>query len=73
MEQFRNKKLIIFDLDDTLAPSKSSIDEEMAGLLAKLLEVKKIAVMSGGSLQRLELQILRELIPKNKKSKILFP
>ena len=61
MEQFRNKKLIIFDLDDTLAPSKSSIDEEMAGLLAKLLEVKKIAVMSGGSLQRLELQILQNL------------
>src|SRR3989338_1512685 len=61
MEQFRNKKLIIFDLDDTLAPSKSSIDEEMAGLLVKLLEVKKIAVMSGGSLQRLELQILKNL------------
>ncbi|OGZ44141.1 MAG: hypothetical protein A2756_01715 [Candidatus Ryanbacteria bacterium RIFCSPHIGHO2_01_FULL_48_27] len=61
MEQYAQKKLIIFDLDDTLAPSKSPIDAEMAGLLVKLLAHKKVAVMSGGSLKQLELQILQNL------------
>ena len=33
------KKLVVFDLDGTLAPSKSSIDAETAALLDKLLGV----------------------------------
>ncbi len=43
----KTKSLIIFDLDDTLAPSKSSIDAEMNELLTKLLSKKLIAVISG--------------------------
>src|SRR3989344_4336733 len=44
----QNKKLIAFDLDGTLTESKSGIDEEMIGLLKKLLEVKQVAVIGGG-------------------------
>ena len=41
------KRLIVFDLDGTLAPSKSSLDAEMAALLNKLLGFIKVAVISG--------------------------
>jgi len=43
------KKLIVFDLDGTLAASKSSLDAEMSSLLHDLLGVVKVAVISGGS------------------------
>ena len=39
------KKLIVFDLDGTLAESKSSIDAEMAKLLDALLCIVKISVI----------------------------
>ena len=44
------KKLVIFDLDGTLAESKSAIDAEMAQLLDRLLGLVKVAVISGGDL-----------------------
>lgn len=55
------KKLIIFDLDGTLAESKSSIDAEMADLLNKLLMFLKVAVISGGNWQQFENQLLANL------------
>jgi hypothetical protein len=33
------KKLIVFDLDGTLARSKSSLDDEMSALLCNLLGI----------------------------------
>ena len=48
------KKLIVFDLDGTLAESKSSIDSEMAGLLNSLLGVVKVSVRSGGNWSQFE-------------------
>lgn len=42
------KKLIVFDLDGTLAESKSKIDTEMSQLIVKLLTEKKVAVIGGG-------------------------
>ena len=46
----RDKKIIVFDLDGTLAESKSVIDKEVAKLLGHLLEVKQVAIKveSGG-------------------------
>lgn len=41
------KRLIIFDLDGTLAESKSSLDAEMATQLHNLLSAVKVAVISG--------------------------
>ena len=43
------KKLVVFDLDGTLAESKSSLDAEMSALLSHLLGVVKVAVISGGN------------------------
>ena len=58
------KKLIIFDLDGTLAKSKSAIDEEMAKLLINLLDVALVAIISGGDWPQFEKQVLTHL-PKN--------
>jgi phosphomannomutase len=55
------KKLVVFDLDGTLAPSKSSIDPEMAGLLNKLLGSIKVAVISGGNWSQFQKQVLSHL------------
>jgi len=55
------KKLIVFDLDGTLAESKSSIDAEMAKLLDSLLGIVKVAVISGGAWQQFEQQVLAHL------------
>lgn len=52
-------KLAVFDLDGTLAESKSSLDPEMAALLVRLLEVAKVAVISGGAWPQFESQFLR--------------
>ena len=55
------KKLIVFDLDGTLAESKSSLDAEMAGLLHDLLGIVKVAVISGGDWPQFEKQLLSGL------------
>ena len=51
----------MFDLDGTLAPSKSSIDGEMASLLAGLLDVIRVAIISGGDFPQFEQQVLGQL------------
>ncbi len=55
------KKLIVFDLDGTLAPSKSAIDDEMATLLASLLGVAKVAIISGGGYPQFQTQVVAHL------------
>ena len=55
------KKLIVFDLDGTLAESKSSIDAEMAKLLNSLLDLVKVSVISGGAWSQFEKQVLAHL------------
>jgi HAD superfamily hydrolase (TIGR01484 family) len=52
------KKLIVFDLDGTLAESKSSLDTEMSVLLQDLLAIVKVAVISGGDWPQFEKQLL---------------
>jgi hypothetical protein len=65
------KKLIVFDLDGTLAESKSSLDAEMAVLLTRLLDVAKVAVISGGNWPQFQNQLLANL-PKDRRLKDLF-
>jgi HAD superfamily hydrolase (TIGR01484 family) len=55
------KKLIVFDLDGTLAESKSPLDAEMATLLGVLLGIVKVAVISGGNWPQFEKQVLANL------------
>jgi phosphomannomutase len=56
------KQLIVFDLDGTLAESKSSIDAEMAKLLDDLLGVVRVAIISGGGWPQFEQQVLAHLL-----------
>ncbi len=55
------KQLIVFDLDGTLAESKSPLDSDMASLLDALLGVVKTAVISGGAWPQFESQLLANL------------
>ena len=64
------KTLVILDLDGTLAESKASLDAEMATLLARLLEVVKVAVISGGAWAQFEKQVLSSL-PQDERLKNL--
>jgi phosphomannomutase len=64
------KRLIIFDLDGTLAQSKLPLDAEMATLLVRLLEVVKVAVISGGGWPQYEKQVLSYL-PRDERLKNL--
>jgi len=52
------KTLIVFDLDGTLAGSKSPLNSEMSGLLHNLLLIVKVAVISGGDWPQFEEQLL---------------
>jgi len=55
------KQLIVFDLDGTLAESKSPLDSEMAALLHDLLDSVQVAVISGGDWPQFEKQLLSNL------------
>ncbi len=55
------KKLIVFDLDGTLAESKSPLDTEMSTLLGALLGIVKVAVISGGNWPQFKKQLLSNL------------
>ena len=58
------KQLVAFDLDGTLAESKQAIDQEMSGLLGRLLQVAIVAVISGGDWPQFEQQLVGNL-PKD--------
>ncbi len=55
------KKLVIFDLDGTLAESKSAMDAEMAQLLSRLMTVTKVAIISGGDWPQFDKQVVQRL------------
>ncbi len=67
------KQLVIFDLDGTLAESKSSLDAEMAALLNDLLGVVKVAVISGGDWPQFEKQLLANLGGDRLSNLVLLP
>jgi phosphomannomutase len=55
------KNLIVFDLDGTIAESKSSLDAEMSVLLGGLLSLVKVAVISGGNWPQFQKQMVSNL------------
>jgi phosphomannomutase len=54
-------RLVAFDLDDTLAPSKSPLDPRMAQLLVRLLGVVEVCVISGGQFGQFQTQLVDNL------------
>jgi HAD superfamily hydrolase (TIGR01484 family) len=55
------KKLLAFDLDDTLAITKSPISDEMAEILGKVLEEFEICIISGGRYEQFKTQVVDRL------------
>ena len=53
--------LAIFDLDDTLAPSKSKVDPSIVDLLVALTRVADVAVISGGRFEQFDTQLLSSI------------
>jgi len=51
-------RLVAFDLDDTLAPSKSAIDPRIGDLLVALAERVEVAIISGGQLAQFTAQVV---------------
>jgi HAD superfamily hydrolase (TIGR01484 family) len=55
------KKLIAFDLDGTLAESKSALPDRMSGLISELLKNYQVCVISGGKFGQFKKQLLDNL------------
>lgn len=53
--------LVAFDLDDTLAHSKSAISSEMAAALADVLQLIPVCIISGGRFEQFRDQVLTHL------------
>jgi HAD superfamily hydrolase (TIGR01484 family) len=51
-------RVLAFDLDGTLAESKSAITPRMAGLLVRLLDEVQVCVISGGAFPQFQAQVL---------------
>ncbi len=72
---FQKKKLFAFDVDGTITPSRGIMDSEMTKLFLKLLEYKKVAIITGGAFADINRQVLQPLnLPNHlKKNLILLP
>jgi HAD superfamily hydrolase (TIGR01484 family) len=65
------KKVIAFDLDGTLAPSKSPLPDRIAMLITQLLNKFHVCIISGGNFSQFEKQLLSNLKLDNKQYKNL--
>jgi phosphomannomutase len=54
-------RLVAFDLDDTLAPSKTAVDPRMASLLVDLLDRVEVCIISGGQYGQFTAQVIDNL------------
>ncbi|MDQ0748895.1 phosphomannomutase [Streptomyces africanus] len=54
-------RIVMFDLDDTLALSKAKITPRMAQCLTRLLNHKHVCIISGGRYEQFQTQVLEEL------------
>lgn len=55
-------RLVAFDLDDTLAPSKTAISDRMSALLLALAERVPVCIISGGQVQQFRAQVLGRFV-----------
>jgi len=58
---FKARKVIAFDLDDTLAVTKSPITSQMGNLLERLLDRYDVCVISGGNYEQFKTQVVNRL------------
>lgn len=55
------KKVVAFDLDDTLAVTKSPISDVMSQLLIELLDKYEVCIISGGKFEQFKKQVVDRL------------
>ena len=70
--KLRDKKLIIFDIDGTLTPSKAPADKEMIRLLLDLLNKKSVAVIGGGKYSLFQEQLAIQMPEGDKRIEKLY-
>ncbi len=54
-------QMVAFDLDDTLAPSKTRIPDQMARTLSRLIDRTQVCVISGGQFGQFRTQVVEPL------------
>ncbi len=54
-------RIVIFDLDGTLAPSKSAVADSTAGWLVRLLERVDVCIISGATYAQMQTQVIGHL------------
>lgn len=74
-KSFKDKKIVVADLDGTLAPSKSRVESDMSKVLAEFLKTKRLAVISGGRYEQFQKQLVSGITddPKLLSNLYLFP
>lgn len=55
------KKVLAFDLDDTLAVTKSPLSDQMSEILGKVLDEFEVCVISGGRFEQFKTQVIDRL------------
>lgn len=70
----KNYQVYFFDIDGTLAFSKQDISKRMSELLTRLAKHKKVALISGASLEQMQKKVIDKLDSKtNFRNIILLP
>jgi len=64
------KKLVVFDLDGTLAQSKQPLQDTMGEAFASLLDVVHVAVISGGDWPQFKKQVVSRLPPRTDRARL---
>lgn len=71
-QKLREKKMVVFDIDGTLTPSKAPADKEMIELLLKLLDKRSVAIIGGGKYDLFKEQLVEKLPPQDKRLEKLY-
>jgi HAD superfamily hydrolase (TIGR01484 family) len=59
--QFTDKKVIMFDLDDTLSEAKTNMEQSMADAITQLLTQAHVAVITGSKWEQCKAQMVDQL------------
>lgn len=73
MRKLDDFEIFLFDMDGTLAESKSPITESMKVCLEQVLSYKKIGIISGGNWEQFETQVVSHIDPKYYHNLIILP
>src|ERR1035437_7886016 len=71
-DKLRQRKIIVFDIDGTLTPSKAPADKEMIDLLLSLLDKKSIAIIGGGKYSMFQEQLADQMPTADKRLEKLY-